>query len=348
LNSLQAFAHERVDIITGSRSGLTMIVAVHNTHLGPALGGCRLWSYPSWQDALDDSLRLSSGMTAKNALAGLSAGGGKTVIDIPSGMALDVQQRRDIFLDVGDAVELLDGRYRTAEDVGTTSFDMTVIRERTMHVVGLPAELGGLGDPGEYTARGVLSSLHAALEWMTGSPSLSGRRITIAGLGAVGSRLARALAEDNAILTITDLNPARASLAEELGAGWCDVSEAHRVPADVFMPAGVGGMLTDAVIDELAAFAVVGPANNQLAQADGAERLADRGILYAPDYLVNAGGVIYLGAQSESDPDRSAVLDRIDGIGVTLTSILQTAKDKGITTLEAADAIVNQLLNVGD
>ncbi|MCU1425697.1 MAG: glutamate dehydrogenase, partial [Microbacteriaceae bacterium] len=205
LTGILAFDHETVVAATGTRSGLQMIVAVHDTRLGPALGGCRLWSYPSWADALADALRLSRGMTYKNALAGLDLGGGKSVIVLPTGMVLEGEQRRNAFLDLGDLVESLGGRYLTAEDVATSSHDMAIIAERTEHVVGLPTETGGRGDPAEYTARGVYAGLRETLRRTTGSASVEGRRITIAGLGQVGSRLATRLATEGAVLTVTDV-----------------------------------------------------------------------------------------------------------------------------------------------
>ncbi|WP_084766788.1 Glu/Leu/Phe/Val dehydrogenase dimerization domain-containing protein [Leucobacter komagatae] len=333
--------HEKVNISTGKRSGLTIIVAVHSTKLGPALGGCRVWSYGDWSEALADALRLSRGMTSKNALAGLDLGGGKSVIVLEPGQQLTGELRRNAFLDLGDAVEALGGAYLTAEDVGTTAADMAVVSELTEHAVGLPADQGGLGDPGEYTARGVYSALRETLRRTHGTPDAAGRKITIVGLGHVGSALATRLAGEGAILTLSDINDQKQALARELGADWVAPADAHRVPADVFMPAGVGGMLSPRVIDELDTSAVVGPANNQLAEADGAEQLAARGILYAPDYLVNAGGVLYLGAKDDSIEDRIA---RIDAIGDTLARVFDEAASQGITTVEAADNLVNALL----
>jgi len=337
-----AFDHETVLAATGTRSGLAMVVAVHSTTLGQALGGCRLWSYNSWADGLADALRLSVGMTSKNALAGLNAGGGKSVIMLPAGTVLEGDARRDAFLDMGDLVESLGGSYRTAEDVATSSADMAIIAERTAHVVGLPTETGGHGDPAEYTARGVYAGMLETLRRATGSADIAGRRITIAGLGQVGSRLATRLAHEGAELTVTDFNPGRAQFATELGAVWVAPDEAHRVPADVFVPAGVGGMLTPEVIAELAATAVCGPANNQLAEIGGDIQLRARGILYAPDYLVNAGGVIRLANENTSD---TAVFTRIDAIEQTLSEVFDESERSGITTVQAADRLVAERLS---
>jgi leucine dehydrogenase len=257
--------YERIVIARGERSGHSIAVALHSTALGAALGGCRVWQYPSWRDGLEDALRLSAAMTVKCAAAGLPTGGGKTVIALPLGSALLPEERRSVFLDLGDVVESLGGRYRTAEDVGTSTVDMHVVRERTAYVLGLNAE------PAAPTAQGVFAALEATVSHLGGKgrdvpPDLEGRRVTISGLGQVGSRLARRLTERGAILTVTDVAEGRKALADELGARWVSPAEALIVPAEVFVPAGVGGLLTSEVIDGLDARAVVGPANNQLAE----------------------------------------------------------------------------------
>src|SRR4051812_19216248 len=191
--------HEHVLTGIGARSGLPLIVAVHSTRLGPALGGCRMWAYDSWLDAQFDALRLSQGMTLKNAVAGLAKGGGKAVIRLEPGQVLDATHRRDALLDLGDAVEFLRGAYETAEDVGTTEQDMLVVHERTSHVVGLPPEHGGAGEPAGPTSLGVHASVLATLREVFGTEEVAGRRITISGLGQVGGRLARRLAVEGAV-----------------------------------------------------------------------------------------------------------------------------------------------------
>ena len=339
--ALASFDHERVNITTGRRSGLPIVVAIHSTALGPALGGCRLWSYPTLDDAVLDALRLSAGMTAKNALAGLDAGGGKTVIALPEAYEMTDAKRRNIFLDLGDAIEGTAGSYITAEDVGTTSADMSVVAERTGGVVGLPLEGGGHGNPAPYTADGVLAALGEVLLRLFGTSDVARRRITVIGLGQVGSRLARTLSAAGASLTLADIDPAKRRLAEELGATWSTPAEALIAPADILMPAGVGGLLTPEVIAELNVAAVVGPANNQLANSDGAAELADRGILYAPDFLVNAGGVLYLGLPVDQGDE---VNERIAGIGATLREIFRIADDKRVTSLQAANRLVESRL----
>lgn len=344
---LPDFSHERVEVITGRRSGLFIAVALHSSVLGSALGGARLWTYPHWSDALGDALRLSAAMTLKNAAAGLDAGGGKSVIALPPGTMLDTDRRRAAFLDLGDAVESLHGLYRTAEDVGSTTEDMLVVSERTVHVVGLPDAVGGSGEPAGPTSLGVYESIRASLERVAGTADVAGRRITISGLGQVGSRLAVRLSAEGAHLTVTDVNPAKRDLAIELGADWIAPGEEHLVPADVFVPAGIGGLLTDDVIDALDAKAVCGPANNPLADHSGAERLAARGILYAPDFVVNAGGVIYLDLEAKHLGSRPEIMERVAQIGDTVRRIFDEAEARGVTPLEAAEGLAAERLAAG-
>ncbi len=344
---LPEFTHERVEVMTGRRSGLLITVALHSSVLGSALGGARLWTYPHWSDALGDALRLSAAMTLKNAAAGLDAGGGKSVIALPEGIVLDAERRRAAFLDLGDAVESFHGLYRTAEDVGSTTEDMLIVSERTEHVVGLPDAVGGSGEPAGPTSLGVYESLRATLERVAGTADVAGRRITISGLGQVGSRLAVRLAAEGAALTVTDVNPAKRDLALELGADWCTPGEEHLAPADVFVPAGIGGLLTDDVIDALDAKAVCGPANNPLASRSGAERLAARGILYAPDFVVNAGGVIYLDLEAKHLGSRVEIMERVAAIGGTVRRIFDEAEARGVTPLEAAEELAAERLSGG-
>lgn len=344
---LPEFSHERVEVITGRRSGLFMAVALHSSVLGSALGGARLWTYPHWSDALADALRLSAAMTLKNAAAGLDAGGGKAVIGLTPGTQLDAARRRAAFLDLGDAVESLHGQYRTAEDVGSTTHDMLVVSERTEHVVGLPDAVGGSGEPAGPTSLGVYEALRATLERTTGTADVAGRRITISGLGQVGSRLAVRLSAEGAALAVTDVDSAKRDLAAELGAAWAEPGTEHLIPADVFVPAGIGGLLTDEVIDELGARAVCGPANNPLAAHDGAARLAGRGILYAPDFVVNAGGVIYLDLEAKHLGTRPEIMARVAGIGATVRRLFDDAEAHGVTPLEAAETLAADRLRRG-
>jgi leucine dehydrogenase len=339
------FTHENVLIGTGSRSGLIISVAVHSTRLGQALGGARMWQYENWTDAVADSLRLSAAMTLKNAAAGLNRGGGKSVIHLPIGTVLTDGQKRDAMLDLGDAIESLGGIYMTAEDVGTSAEMMAIVAERTDHVCGLPADRGGVGEPADATAAGVYASIGSTLYALFGSRDVAGRHLVISGLGQVGGRLASMLAASGARLTVTDVNLAKRDFAVLLGATWVDVAEAHRVPADLFVPCGLGGVLSNQVIRELEARGVVGAANNQLAEHDGALELDDRGILWAPDFVVNAGGVIYLDLASRPDADAKAIEARVATIGDTVTTIFEDARESGITTLEAAERLAGSRLD---
>lgn len=337
---LPDFTHERVTTITGARSGLRITTALHSSALGPALGGCRLWTYDHWLDGVADALRLAQAMTMKNALANIGAGGGKSVIALAPGEQLDETRRRDALLDLGDLVESFGGAYTTTEDVGVTEHDMVIVRERTRHVVGLPAADGGAGEPAAGTALGVFASIEQVLLALFGSTEVAGRSFVISGLGQVGSRLARRLAEAGAVLTVTDINPTALAIADQLGATWIAPEDAVTTEADVFVPAGLGGTLTASVIEKLPVRAVCGPANNPLAERSGADALAARGILYAPDYVVNAGGVIHL-ALIERGESADVVDARIHGIGGTLADVLGLAAVEGITPLDAADRLAH-------
>jgi leucine dehydrogenase len=334
-----SFNHERVLVTTGVRSGLTISVAVHSTRLGQALGGARVWQYENWTDAVADSLRLSAAMTLKNAAAGLNRGGGKSVIYLPMGTVLTAGQKRDAMLDLGDAIESLNGAYMTAEDVGTSAELMAIVAERTANVCGLPADQGGVGEPADATAAGVYASILATLDALFGSRDVAGRHLVISGLGQVGGRLAAALAKAGAKLSVADVNPAKRELADDLGAAWVSVDEALTLEADLIVPCGLGGVLTASVIRGLKVLGVVGAANNQLAEPAGAAQLDDRGILWAPDFVVNAGGVIYLAMASEPNADLAAIAARVDAIGDTVATIFADAHQQGITTLAAAERL---------
>lgn len=341
MSAIPDLTHERVVTASGSRSGLPITVALHSSALGPALGGCRMWTYPTWADGQADALRLSAAMTLKNAAAGLDAGGGKSVIALPMGTVPSDELRRAALLDLGDVVETLDGRYRTAEDVGTTEHDMLVVRERTAHVMGLPAAAGGVGEPAVGTALGVFAAIAPTLEEAFGDATIAGRSFVVSGLGQVGGRLARMLAEAGADLVVTDVVRAKRALADELGARWIAPEDALTTPADVLVPAGLGGVLTASAIRSLPVRAVVGPANNPLDERAGALELAERGIVYAPDFVVNAGGVIHLTLLDAGAP-AAEVERRVLGVGDTTRRVFAAARDRGITPLEAAETIARE------
>jgi leucine dehydrogenase len=317
--------HEAITVRMGSRSGLPVIVAVHSTALGQAVGGCRLWRYLDWRDGLDDALRLSAGMTLKCAAAGLGNGGGKTVIAVPHGAALSAAQRAAALRDAGDVIESLGGHYAAGPDVGTTPADMVVISERTRHVFCAPEDRGGSGDSSPHTAAGVIAALREVCARIHGSPDLSGRRLVIIGLGSVGGHLARQLCALGASLAVTDIDPGKQALAKDLGADWVQPGDAMTAQADVLVPAALGGVLTREIVPRLRCAAIAGPANNQLAEPDVAGLLHRRGIVWVPDYVVSAGGVIYALAVELHKQDPQTAAARVAAIAGTVRLLLDTA-----------------------
>jgi leucine dehydrogenase len=326
--------HEQATIRTGRRSGLPIIIAVHSTALGDAVGGCRMHAYPHLYDGLTDALALSEAMTLKCAAAGLDFGGAKSVIALPPGSTITGEERRRIFLDFGDAVEAFGGRYHAAEDVGTTAADMAVARERTAYVHCLPERLGGSGEPSELTAVGALAAIEAVWQHIAGTPSLAGRRVTVIGLGQVGSRLARRLADAGAELTVTDIDLDRKDLATEIGARWVDPATAATAETDLLVPAALGGLLSHDLVTRLRCAAVVGPANNQLTDDAVADELAARGIVWAPDFIVNAGGVIHGAIMDIAGGTSAEAQTAARAIGPRLAEILRQA-DLSLTTPHA-------------
>ncbi|HEY8466792.1 MAG TPA: Glu/Leu/Phe/Val dehydrogenase dimerization domain-containing protein [Solirubrobacterales bacterium] len=327
--------HEELVIQRGERSGALMAIAIHSTRLGPALGGLRLWTYAAHDHAVEDVLRLAEAMTYKAAAAGLDLGGGKGVICAPGSELPTGEQRRAVLLDFGDLVESLGGRYITAEDVGTSAEDMLVIAERTEHVTGRPVEAGGAGDPSPYTAIGVEAAMRAACAHGLGTPVLADLRIVIVGVGHVGERLARSLAARGAKLTLSDIAPRGREIAEELGAGWVDPDEAMTTPCEVLAPCAVGGVINPEVVDRLRCRVICGAANNQLATDAMGERLARRRIVYAPDFIANAGGLIACYRELKGyDADRARMLAL--GIEDVMGDVLRSAARRGITPVQAA------------
>lgn len=322
----------------GRRSGCFTIVAVHSTARGPALGGCRMWHYGDARAAVRDALRLSQAMTYKSAVAGLPLGGGKGVIMAPDPAAPGPRRRRtDALRDFGDTVEALAGSYVTAEDVGTSARDMQTIASVTRHVCGLSRRRGGSGDPSPWTALGVLAAIGVCCERVFGTSALDGRTIAVAGLGNVGGRVARACARAGARLVVADIDPRRRALAEALDARWVEPAAALEAPADVFVPCALGGLLDDDSVGRLGAPIVAGAANNQLAGDEVAARLQARGVLWAPDFVVNAGGIINISVELERagyDPRRAR--ERVLGIGATLRQVLDEAEAAASTPLAAA------------
>jgi leucine dehydrogenase len=341
---MSLLAHEEVVVRRGHRSGIYIVISIHSTVLGPALGGLRMWRYGALGDAIADGLRLSEAMTYKAAAAGLDLGGGKAVICVPPEQELAPDERRELMLDVGDIVESLEGRYVTAEDVGTGTDDMAVIRERTEHVVGLPIDSGGSGDPSPITARGVESAIRACCEHRYGSGDLAGRRVTVIGLGHVGSRLAERLAADGAELAVSDIDPERQATAKRLGARWLDPAEAALAECDLLAPCALGGMIDRDNVERLRCEIVCGAANNVLAERSLASRLAERGILYAPDFIANAGGLINVYGELHG-LDRARLDSLVGGIGEALRRVFEAAEARSVTPLGAARAVAEERLD---
>jgi leucine dehydrogenase len=341
LEQLGAGGHELVALASDPSVGYRGVIAIHSTALGPAVGGTRWWRYSSEQEAITDALRLSRGMSYKNAMANLPLGGGKSVILAPPGP----HDRRAVLRAHGHFVDRLGGRYITAEDVGTTVDDMEVIAETTAHVAG---RRSGSGDPSPYTARGVFRAMQAAARFCWGSDDLSGRTVALQGCGSVGYQLARQLAEAGARLVVSDIVSERAArVVAECGARPEAPERIHAAQADVFAPCALGGVLDDRTIPALRVAMVVGAANNQLLEPRHGEMLAARGILYVPDYVANAGGVSYGGAIEIAKLSREEAARRLDGIYDTTLMVLERARAEGVAPFVAADRIAEERIATG-
>jgi leucine dehydrogenase len=323
--------HEEVVFIGDDVLGLAGVIAVHSTALGPAAGGCRIWNYDGPDDALTDVLRLSRGMTYKNTMADLPLGGGKTVLYKLG------PDRKACLEKFGEAVEAMGGRYITAEDVGASVEDMRIVARRTSYVAGMPKGEGQAGgDPSPVTARGVFYCIEALL-----GGDVSGKRISVQGVGHVGLHLCELLAQERAKLTVSDVNDGNLERARVLGAEVAPIEDIHKIEADLFAPCALGAGLNQQTIPELGAPIICGAANNQLAtEADG-ERLLARGITYAPDYVVNAGGIVNVSAEYLGEP-AEVVEGRIRAIATRLLNVLEKAKADGVPPNFAADRIVRE------
>ena len=335
--------HEEVVVRRGERSGIQLVVAIHSTTLGPALGGARLWRYAALGDAIADALRLSQAMTYKGAAAGLDLGGGKAVLCAPPDRELPAELRRELMLDLGDVVEGLDGRYVTAEDVGTGTEDMAVVGERTAHVVGRPVGAGGSGDPSPVTARGVEAAMRASCEHRYGSDDLNGRVVAVVGLGHVGLALAERLAAAGVELRVSDIDESRRDSAERIGARWVDPAHAMTVECEVLAPCALGEAIDADNVDGLRCEIDCGSANNVLASNSLAERLANRDILYAPDFIANAGGLINVYGELH-DLERDRLDELVEGIGDALTRVFELAATRSVSPLDAARAVALERL----
>jgi leucine dehydrogenase len=336
--------HEQVSFFHDEETGLRAIIAVHDTRLGPALGGCRMWAYESDEQALRDVLRLSRGMTYKAAITGLPLGGGKSVI---IGDARKVKTPA-MMRAMGRAVESFHGRYIVAEDVGTTVDDLNQMHKETGYAVGVAHDGQGTGDPSPTTAYGVYMGLKAAVKYRLGKESVAGLTIAVQGLGNVGYNLCKLLAKDGARLLVTDVQTDRIDTAvKELQATAVALNEIYGVEADVFSPCALGAILNDDTIPRLKARVVAGAANNQLAEARHGDALRDAEVLYVPDYLINAGGLIhvyyeYLSRTSGALTPRAEVLAQVEKIAATAESIFNRADKDSVSTALAADRIAEQ------
>jgi leucine dehydrogenase len=337
--------HEGVHLFRDRAGGLTAIIAVHSTALGPAAGGVRFWHYPNRADAVTDALRLSRGMSYKNAMAGLPLGGGKGVI-----LSDQAGTKTAALLEAfGKAVNTLGGCYVTAEDVGISTDDMVAISKQTKFVSGLPVAKGDAGgDPGPFTAYGVFLGVKAAVKRALGKDSAAGVHVAIQGVGSVGGGLARLLAEEGAKLTLADVNAGRAkALADQLGGTAVAADEILRVEADVISPNALGAILTEESIAALRAPVVAGGANNQLAMPEDGDRIHARGILYAPDYVINAGGIINVGLEYLGQGDETEVRARIRRIPDRLEQVWSESAQTGDPAARVADRIAQRLIGRG-
>jgi leucine dehydrogenase len=344
INPLDNFDHEELAVRRGPRFGLNQVIAIHSTARGDAVGGCRLSTYPRLTDGIEDALRLSEAMTYKSAAVDFPNGGGKGVIVLQEGGQLTPEEKRDAMLDFGDFVESFGGRFITGEDIDVGEQDVAVMAERTRYVFGLPSSLGGVGDPSPTTALGVKAALKQACQEVFGDRRLSGRRLSIIGLGAVGSEIGRLCEREGAELLVTDADSARRALAEELGAKWVDPDKGVRAECDVLVPCALGGLLDRNTVGELRCRAVVGAANNQLSEEGVAALLHERGVLWAPDFVANAGGLIHAVGMGLHGFTQEQTRERTEGIADSLAQIFEEARKSGITPLEATMRIVKRRL----
>ncbi len=343
ISRIKIDGYEEVYRATDQRTGLRAFLAVHNTTLGPSLGGCRMWHYSREEDALTDVLRLSKGMTYKSAVARTGLGGGKAVI------VGDPKTKKtpELFRAMGRFVNTVGGRYTTAEDVGTNEQDMLYIREETKHVSGLPLDKGGSGDPSPYTALGTFRGLQAAVEARLERSDLNGLTVAVQGVGNVGWHLCKHLKEQGANLIVTDVadEPLKRA-ADEFGATVVTPHEIYAAEADVFAPCALGAVLNDRTIPELKCKVIAGAANNVLAEERHGEALLQRGILYAPDFVINAGGIINVSVEfAEGGYNEEASLKRIENIYNAIGDIVRTSQEQGIPTSQAAVVLASQILD---
>ena len=332
---LAEYRYEQLVFCHDKATGLRAVIAIHDTTLGPALGGCRMYPYDSEDEAVVDVLRLARGMTYKAAASGLNLGGGKSVIIGDP----ERHKSEELFRSFGRYLETLGGRYIVAEDVGTSTEDMENIRIETSHVVGVDVTHGGSGDPSPFTALGVLQGMKACAEEVFGDASLEGRTVAVQGLGHVGWHLCELLHEEGAGLFVSDLREEVVEQAQqELGAKPIEPDEILSIPCDVFAPCALGAVVNDETLPNFRCSIVAGSANNVLLEPRHGEALAKRGILYAPDYVINAGGLINVADELEGYNEKRAT-KRVMRIYDSVRSIIAIAKRDGVPTHVAADTL---------
>ena len=322
-------------------SGLRAVIAVHDTTLGPALGGLRMWPYASWDDAIFDVLRLSKGMTYKSAVADTGLGGGKSVIiGNPK-----TDKTPDLFRAMGRFVDSLDGKYITAEDVGTSVEDMVYVRETTKRVTGLPLEMGSSGDPSPWTALGTYHGIIACMEEVHDTNDLKGRTVAIQGCGHVGMFLAELLDEAGAKMIYADITPERAqALADKHGGTVIDPAQILSVECDILAPCALGAIVNDETLPDFNTKIIAGAANNMLLREEHGQRLREAGILYAPDYVINAGGIINVSIEVEGEYDEERARVKVENIYHALKRCFEISKERNISTNEASNFLAEERL----
>jgi leucine dehydrogenase len=332
-DAMATYGHEQVVFVADASTGLRAVIAVHSTALGPSLGGIRFWRYASETDAVHDVLRLSEAMTLKAAAAGLHQGGGKAVVLVDDP---ELPRSRELLHAMGRAIDEMGGRYLAAEDVGATMRDMDLIAEVTPWVTGVDLGAGGSGDPAPFTAAGVLAAMRATMRELDGDPSLAGRRIAIQGAGHVGGRLARLAADAGAAVVLADVNHERARrVADEVGATTAEAAHILEEECDVLAPCALGGVLDDVSVPRLRCRAICGAANNQLADEAIDGLLVARGVLYAPDFVANAGGIINI-AEEFVGYSRERALAATEGIESTMQAVFELGRERGLPPGAAA------------
>ncbi len=331
--TLETYDYEQVVFCQERTSGLKAIIAIHDTTLGPALGGCRMWTYENEEAAITDALRLARGMTYKAAAAGLNLGGGKTVI---MGNA-NTDKSEALFRALGRYIEGLHGRYITAEDVGTSVTDMDMIHQETRYVTGVSTAYGSSGNPSPVTALGVFRGIQASARQVYGTDDLAGKTVAIQGLGSVGYDVASRLKAVGANLIVTDISETSVKRAmSELGATAVAPQDITSVECDIFAPCALGAAISDATIDHLKCGIIAGSANNQLAEDRHGDKLHEMGILYAPDYVINSGGLINVADELEGYQAERAY-KKVEGIYDIMLEIYRISKERNIPTYQAAN-----------